>query len=86
MVLIWKRTPNSKIISELIALKWNNVCPGIEQTVTAKGENNKAAMIFIVRDEGETGVYAVTVLPVICTFQFAVHFRHLMFPCPFSLD
>ena len=72
MVLLWQGEPNGKLKKELIALKCNNVCPGIEQTVTANGKNNEAAMIFIVREtlmgtiplgEGKKGVYAVDSAP-----------------------
>ena len=71
-VLIWKGEPNGTFKKELQALKKQNACRGIEQTVTTKGKNNEAAMIFIVREtlmatipfgEGEKGVYAVDGAP-----------------------
>ena len=71
-VLIWKGEPNGKIKRDLQALKKQNACKGIEQTVTTKGKNNEAAMIFIVREtlmgtipfgKDEKGVYAVDGAP-----------------------
>ena len=53
-------------------MKKQNACRGIEQTVTPKGKNNEAAVIFIGRKtlmgtipfgEGEKGVYAVDGAP-----------------------
>ena len=63
---------NGKIKRELQALKKQNACKGIEQTVTTKGKNNEAAMVFIVREtlmgtipfgKDEKGVYAVDGAP-----------------------
>ena len=48
LLLIGKGKTNGKIKKELNALKHNDACHGIEQTITTKGKNNKAAMIFSV--------------------------------------
>ena len=74
-VLIWKGEPNGKMKKELTALTRNSACPGIEQMVTAKGRNNEATMIFIVREtlmgtiplgEGEKECMRLTAFRVIC--------------------
>ena len=89
-VLIWKREPNGKIRKELQALKKQNACRKIEQTVTTKGKNNEAAMIFIVRETLMVKVkkecMQLMVRRIICMFRFAVCFGRLTFACPFLLD
>ena len=86
---------SGRIKEELLALKRNNACCGIAQAVTAKGKNNEAAMIFIVREDlmgtipwvkVKRECMRLMVCLVICTSQFAVYFDPLTFPCLFLLD